>query len=1045
MHFTDQKIERRLDEIKSYIYRDSEEITDYRILECDDAHSVSAEAVSFDDSDWRMFDTASHFGGYDKYVWFRRNITIPERFAGKRVAFYVFTETDVIWKKAVEYLVYVDGKARQGLDIFHHELLLTDCANGGESFFIAMKAFSGLTHDKPRTTTKLVVIDEVCEDFYFNVKIAFEHATSLDDNKPEYHTIFNALNKAINMLDLRTGKSDAFYESVRTANTYLLDNLYTIGSTSPVTVKAVGHTHIDVAWLWQLKHTREKCSRSFSTVLNLMDQYPSYKFIQSQPQLYDYIKNDYPDIFSRIKEKIAEGRWEPEGGMWVEADCNVISGESMVRQFLYGKRFFMQEFGKNSEILWLPDVFGYSASMPQILRKCGVKYFMTTKISWNQFNDVPMDTFHLVGIDGSSVLTHFITTPEMRAANIKRGLPYKKSYNGVMMPKTINRCWDVYKNKDINNELLVCYGWGDGGGGPTKEMLENAVRMNDLIGCHHVEMGFAGEFFDKLSETVSDADNIQSWHGELYLELHRGTYTSMARNKRYNRISEFLFLATETFAAFNMLLGGDYPQKKLNECWKIILLNQFHDIIPGSSIKEVYDDSLVQYEDVIKSGRDLLCEALNGIAANIALPEKSVVVFNQTSFNMSDFIYFDLNGQKPFGLKDGDKQLPQQLIGGKMAFFCGDVPPKGYRAYGVCSASSELSNGINVSSDLIETPFFKIELDKDGYFTSVFDKQSNREVLAEGSRGNVFEYFEDKPINYSAWDIDVFYEEKRYEVNDIINVEVVERGPLIGILRIKRRLMDSVINQDIVVYRDIPRIDFRTTVDWKQHETLLKVAFPVDVNSLRATYEIQYGNIERNTHRNTSWDYAKFEVVGHKWADLSEGNYGISLLNDCKYGYDIHDNVMRLTLIKSGINPNPVADNEMHEFVYSLYPHSGALNQADTIKAAYSLNCPLIYTSCEPHNGALAPAASLVEVDKDNVIVECIKRAEDSDDLIIRLYEAKNMKTPTRIKLNFDFIGISLCDMLENEIAPVQTDAGSCFGFTIKPFEILTYKIKLKR
>jgi alpha-mannosidase len=1066
MFFIDEKLDRRMEEIKTYIYRDSETIKNYRIKQ---GNFKDGDAVNLDDSDWTPFNTDELWGGYDQYFWFRGTIQVPERFAGEKVAFHLVSETDIIWKKAAEYLAYLDGEPVQGLDIFHHELLLAEKARGDETFRIALKGFSGLSPEQVKTSTRLVVIDQDTEQLYYNIKIAYDVAMELDSSSEDYYMILNHLDRAVNLVDLRRQACKEFYASAKVANQYLLDNLYAKQGKSEVVMNAVGHTHIDIAWLWQLSHTREKCSRSFSTAINLMEQYPSYKFIQTQPQLYDYVKEDFPKIYEKIKQKIKEGRWEAEGGMWVEADCNVISGESMVRQFLFGKRFFSQEFDVNSEILWLPDVFGYSAAMPQILKKCGINYFMTTKLSWNQFNNLPMDTFYLTGIDGSQVLTHFITTPELRKANLKKGVPFKKTYNGLMIPKAVIDSWKHYKNKDINNELLMAYGWGDGGGGPTKEMLENANRLESFPGSPSVKQEFALEFFRKLEKTLETTTKVKEWVGELYLELHRGTYTSMARNKKMNRMSEFLYLAAETLSVVELLLGGSYQQEKLNAGWKLILLNQFHDIIPGSSIKEVYDDSWIQYDEIIQKGTDVWAGAISAITRHISLQKDAIIVFNQLSNKHSGLVYVDITGKRSFIIVDIEgNPIPYQVLqeGSKAVFFGKAIPAKGYQTYyveyadrveyadatgnndpvdaSIVPINEDTCSTIVVEHNQMENQFFKLLLDEQGNFTSIYDKRNEREVLKPGERGNVLQAFEDKPINFNAWDIDIFYEEKMWEVNEVSSIQVLDRGPLVGRLRIEKTFLDSTIIQDITIYKDVPRIDFVTNVDWKQQEILLKAAFPVDINASKATYEIQYGNIERNTHRNTSWDLAKFEVVGHKWADLSEGGYGVSLMNDCKYGYDIHGSQMRLTLLKSGIYPNPVADQEQHEFTYSLYPHQGGWREANTVDMAYSLNCPLTATMESQHEGILPEALSIIELDKSNVIIDCIKKAEDSDDIIVRLYEAYNWRSRVSMKFFGEFDAAVECDMLENEEQSVEVIEG-IVTFEMKPFEIKTIKIKNPR
>lgn len=1043
MDFIAEKIKLRLDEIKKYIYSKSFNIDKWQKV---DGNYDFSELNTI--NNWNSFSTNDYWGNYDTFSWLRTTILIPEEFTGEKVVLYIESETDINWKKGAEYLVYINDELTQGADIFHHEILLTDKAISGMEYKIDIKAFSGLSEGATKTKVRLLVINKNAEQAYYNIGTAYLASQELDQNTIEYQKIIKIVNKCINMLDLRCGKSDLFYKTIEEANCYIIKNLYLEEKISDVTVSAIGHSHIDIAWLWRLRHTRFKSARNFTTAINLMKQYPEYKFIQSQPQLYEYIKNDMPELYENIKKMVKDKRWEAEGAMWVEADCNVPSGESLVRQFLYGKQFFLNEMGVNSEVLWLPDVFGYNSSLPQIMKKCGVNYFVTSKISWNQINDLPLDSFYYVGIDGTKVLTHFITTPELRPANIRKTLPYKKTYNGMMTPQSVSECWKKYKNKEVNEEVLITYGWGDGGGGPTKEMLETAKRIKKLNGCYNLEYKFMKDYLIDLEKKLKKMENPPEWIGELYLETHRGTYTTEAKNKKYNRENEFRYLAAEKFSTLSMLNNGEYNQDLLDKGWKLILLNQFHDIIPGTSIKDVYDDSLEQYAEVKKIGDNILKTSLNNITNNITLKEDAIVVYNQTSFNFNEYLTLDIIDKEIFDLVDSNGiVLKNQIInkGKQLLFFCQDIPANGYKAYykKVYKQSCD-SNTVIIKKNHLENDFFKIEIDENGNFISMFDKINSREMLKNKNRGNVFQAFEDKPLGYHAWDIDYFYEEKMWEINDIKSIEIVEKGPLRGVLRIKKKFLDSIISQDIILYKYLSRIDFKTTIDWKQNEILLKVAFPLDINSSVASYEIQYGHVQRQTHRNTSWDSAKFEVVGHKWADISEGNFGVSLINDCKYGYDVKGTTMRLTLLRSPIFPNPTSGQEIHEFTYSIYSHKGDLKSGETIKQSYALNCPLTYISAKKNEGILNEKLSIAKVNNENIIIEVIKKSENSSDIIIRMYEALNMRTNTTLEFFKDIEEVFECDMLENNTLKLN-HLKNKIKLNFLPFEIKTIKLKISK
>lgn len=1041
MYYQAGRIRRVLKDIKGLINPDSIEISAYRIRE---GNFTDGSGEELDDSGWDIFRCGEQWGGLDKHFWFRTAVKIPEKFRGKTVTFNIKTGAEGDWDALnPQFLFYLDGKLQQGLDVNHREVLIDEGAEPGRVYRIALLAYSGMIDRKSNLFTSLSVLDREIEKLYYDIDVPLSAAELMDAEDKNRIDILNGLDPAVDMLDMRKPLSDEFYASVRKAGRYLKEEFYgrLCGAKSPV-VTGIGHTHIDVAWLWTLSQTREKAARSFSTALNLMKQYPEYKFMSSQPQLYQYVKEDQPEVYDGIKEMVREGRWEPEGAMWLEADCNLTSGESLVRQILFGKRFFQREFGVDSRILWLPDVFGYSAALPQILKKSGIDYFMTTKISWSETDQMPMDTFIWRGIDGSEVFTHFITTKDY--SNRK---DEGTTYVGNVNPNQVMGAWDRYRNKDINDEVLMSFGYGDGGGGPTKEMLENAKRLKyGIPGCPVFRIDFAGSFFDRVYNRVKDNKNLPTWVGELYLEYHRGTYTSMARNKKYNRRSEFLFEDAEMLSSLNAMLGAEYPSETLNSGWRTILLNQFHDILPGSAIEQVYQDSKEQYEEVLSSGRGIVRAAIHGISSRINLKAKSVVVFNTLSYVRDDIVEFEMpKGYRVIELADddGNAAVCQCVGSGRAVFFARGIPAKGYKSYRIAAGKRDNMSGLTIDEHRMRNRFFDVKFDQDYNISSIYDLRRGREVIKEGRRGNVLQAFEDKPMGFENWNVDIYYQRKMYPVNDVSAAEVTERGPVRCCLRVSRNFCDSAITQYIYMYNDIPRIDFRTCIDWKEKQMLLKAAFPVEINSNRASYEIQYGNVERDTHWNTSWDAAKFEVCAQKWADLSESGYGVSLLNDCKYGYDIKDSVIRLTLLKCGTDPNPNADREHHEFTYSLYPHCGGWREAGVQTAAYNLNVPAYGAVEEAHQGNLPPHMSMVSVDSGNVMVEVVKKAEDGDGLVIRLYEYMNSRGSVRLTLCRPIDEAWECDLLENAQRKIDVD-GNSFTFAIKPYEIKTFMVRPK-
>ncbi|HEX3077948.1 MAG TPA: alpha-mannosidase, partial [Lachnospiraceae bacterium] len=789
----------------------------------------------------------------------------------------------------------------------------------------------------------------------------------------------------------------------------------------------IGHTHIDVAWWWTVEQTREKVGRSFATVLKLMEEYPNYKFMSSQPQLYYFLKERYPELFERVKEAVKQKRWEAEGGMWVEADCNLTSGESLVRQFLHGKRFFREEFGVDNKILWLPDVFGYSGALPQIMRKSGIEYFMTTKLAWNQFNKMPYDTLYWKGIDGSKIFTHLITTLGVGqdAAN------FFTTYNGMLHPDAIMGGWERYQNKEINNDILISYGYGDGGGGPTREMLETSIRMEKGVkGIPKVRQEFSRTYFDELRERVDGNKRLPVWEGEFYFEYHRGTYTSMARNKRSNRKSELMMMDLELLS----VLAKDrvaYPSEKIDAMWKTMLINQFHDILPGSSIHEVYEVTRKEYEALSEQGKAMIEERLHTLTEE----GDGITVYNTLGFARNDVVLLPIDTADALADEEGNIYPVQNTTEGSVVYLKG-IPSKGSATFRKVE-SGKVRNPFTITNGVLDTPFYRIVVDEDGLFSSIYDKDNDREIVQQDRKANLMVMHEDKPIYFDNWDIDIYYTEKSWPLTKADRVEWTEFGPVRATLEVERHMSSSTVKQKIHFYADSRRIDFDTYVDWKEHQHLLKVYFPVDVHTDEATFDIQFGNLTRKVHTNTSWEVARFESCGHKWIDLSEGHYGVSLLNDCKYGHSVKDSNMAITLIKSGIEPNPTTDQEEHYFTYALYPHAEGWRAGNTVQAAYELNQPAYAVM----GGVPGTRKSFIQVDQKNIIIETVKLAEDKDGVIVRLYESENAKTKTVITLPEGFSTVEECNLMEEYMEKIPVNNGS-ITVTVAPYEIKTYRLR---
>jgi alpha-mannosidase len=1040
LFLTENKLEARVRDLSEYRYRDRIQIMQFLWME-DNGEIGAYPPECREDKQMKLGD---RWKGRDLYIWLHTTVEIPSSWEGRKVVgLFDFGRTGGGNNSGFESLLFLNGFPYQGVDSNHQEVFFPNDSNG-QMVRLDFRLWSGLEgggipkeQEYTLQTAEIAWLDEQVDDLYFTSLAVLQTVKELSDDRPEKHLLLKVLNQAFLNIDWSRPGDPLFYESCYQAIQTLNEKLGNIEKHHPVTIHCIGHTHIDVAWLWRLKHTREKCARSFSTVLRLMEQHPDYIFLQTQPQLYEYIKQDYPEIYEQIKMRIQEGRWEAEGAMWLEADCNIPSGESLVRQILYGKKYLENEFGITCRYLWLPDVFGYSWALPQILKKSGIETFMTTKISWNQYNRMPHDTFFWKGIDGSEILTHFITTPE----------PWNPpeswfhTYNGLITAKTVNGLWKSYQDKEINQDLLLSYGYGDGGGGVNREMLELRRRFDKMPGLPKVKTSKAGQFFQKLHENIKKANGyVHTWDGELYLEYHRGTYTSQAYNKKMNRKLELAYREAEWLNVMNSLKNdwSEYPKKKLDEGWKIILRNQFHDIIPGSSIKEVYEDSKVEYGEAWSYYQ----QSIKKVISNLTIQsQKQYTVWNPSHWQQEAIVcipFDDVNRcNGSWYDKQGRRLVSQKSEEGWL------VKLTTLTSFGVNELRFEPNQEVNrektsfhYATSTLETPFYKLKWNDSGQIILLYDKDAGRNVLAHSQKGNVLQVFEDKPLAHDAWDIDIFYQEKMEEITDLLSVKLIESGPLRAVIRFKWSYRNSKICQDMIVYASSKRIDFRTTIDWHEQRKLLKAAFPVDVRTTEATYDIQYGNVKRSNHWNTSWDMARFESVGHQWADLSETGYGVSLMNDCKYGYDIKGNVMRLSLIKSAIYPDPTADQGEHQFTYSLLPHIGDWREGETVREAWFLNHPL-----RAEKGCLSNhVGSFLTISCSHVHVDAIKKAENEEAVIIRLHEFEGRRGEVCITSDWNIQNWQEVDLMEQPITE-KTEADH-ISLQIKPYEIRTILVQ---
>ena len=970
--------------------------------------------------------------GYDKYNWLCTKISIPESFGDENVLgiFDFGVPMGTGNNSNFESLLYVNGKPYQGVDGNHKEVFF-NIKETGRELELSFRIWSGLNGGgRPREMNMSIdraefgVLDTAADDFYYLAMAALETHELLDENNEYKSYILNQLVEAFRLVDFTNKKSENYYKSLQTALDYLRDRLKGQGKPG-VNVTMLGHTHIDVAWLWRLRHTREKTARSFSTVNRLMEKYPEYIFIQTQPQLYDYLKEDYPDIYEHIKKRVAEGRWEPSGAMWVECDCNLASGESIIRQILVGKNFFKKEFDYESEFLWLPDVFGYSWALPQILKKSGVNTFMTTKISWNDTNRLPYDTFIWRGMDGSEVTTHFVTTTELNDVTY--------TYNGESRPYAIKGVWDNYRNKDLNRDLLISYGFGDGGGGPTREMIKYIEAAKLMPGIPNVETGRATEYFRKLNETIKENPYngyLPIWDGELYLEFHRGTYTSQGYNKKMNRFMEYKLREEEMLSVFaEKLFDKPYNREEFLKAWKIVLCEQFHDILPGSSIHEVYEDSHEEYERALKYIENATKAAK---ASFVTEKENAFTLFNQANWERDSIVKIP-SGAETYEYTDSEgNTLPSHRCGEQDHVYVKGLKPL---AFTTITRTAKVENvAEEFEENTVETPYYIVSWDDKGRLVRLYDKGADREVIPEGKFANVIQIFEDKPRCFDAWELESTIDLKKEEIPCDGNI-IKTKNELGYFIHFTYNYNNSKIMQTLCLYNDKRRIDFKTVVDWKESQKILKTAFSVDIRGVFARYDVQEGNIVRPITRNTSWEAAKFEVVAHKWADLSETGYGVALLNDCKYGYDIKEDTMRLSLLKSATDPDYSADYGTHEFIYSLYPHKEEWYNSGLEEEAFDLNSPVVVL-----DGASALGnESLISFDAKNIVLDAFKKAENEEAYVLRFHEYTGRRGKINLKTGLKFDSWCEADLMENPLGEWKQTA---IEVEVKPYEIKTIMLK---
>lgn len=990
------------------------------------------------DEDFHPINPGDFWGRPDGTAEFTGSATVPPSMAGQAVWLEFFAGGEV--------MVHVNGRLLNGIDPNRPRVLLTDNAESGQTFELRFEAYTRSKPDDDRAIPardirgcvqrfnlpRLVAIDETALALKYDLDILYGLAfgeQAAEDLQTRLRRQIETLLREFPVFD---SDLPALRTAVPTIKTYIDEHIFRADSPFGKRGKlaCVAHSHLDIAYHWKVAQTVQKNARTCLIQLRLMDRYPEFSYAHTQSWTYETLEQYYPELFAEVKQRIAEGRWEIVGGMYVEPDCNVPNAEALARQIIYGKLYFLEKFGVEVDNCWLPDVFGNTPILPQLLKLGGIDYFVSNKMStWNDTNRFPHNNFIWRGLDGSEVFacvppTHFITWFE---------------------PDQVIESWEAFIDKDVVDESLLMYGFGDGGSGVTEEMLEHYRRLQKSPGGPELRLTSGKDY---LHGAFADPKDLSAWDGELYLEMHRGTFTTKGELKRLNRRGEFLAQEAETLCALAMLNGAtDYPVEALREAWKKLLLNQFHDILPGSHTNAVYHEAMETYAQMTTEFEALKTAALNTLAP--PADAGSVTVFNPTASARGGLAVLDEGD----GLAEGlfalqatagfRHPLQKQAIPGGGERLVTDVPLVPSMAAAtftlVDHAGDQKSSGMRVTPNLLENDFFRLELDAGGNPVRIFDKKRNREVLPDGAIGNDWQLFEDKPGKYNAWDILPNYVDHPIDLPVWESIEVVENGPLSVALKLRRAFGTSRAEQIIRLHANTPRIDFETWVDWRETERLLKVAFPVTVKARHFTTDTSAGGMERENHQNTPWQQARFEVCTHKWTDLSEGLFGVALLNDSKYGADVRGNVLRLSLLRAPIRPDRVSDKGEHRFTYSLFTHSGDWRSGGVVEAALDLNWPL--QALRGRRGAQSEPALVI--DAPALKVQAFKSAEDgSGDVVIRLVEVYGSRGTAIIGTGFDIESATICDLLERPTGDALPINGQTIRPDYAPYQIQTIRFR---
>ncbi len=1010
---------------------------------------ANGQAADLDDSAWRPFRLGDKWNTGP--AWFRTMVQVPSHLSGYELrGSRLRLDFGVSGEDPVQLQLFINGISA-GLSESIESVTIADKVEPGQKIVLAVRvqtlpttqqfAQARLTVDAAagRPDPRLLRDEFRSAEQLLPASVAGFPSTT-DQRRPMEERLkqWDAALATIDIGALDRNDQRAFDRSLEAAR----ERLQPLGQfEKQFSIRAAGNSHIDMAWLWPWTETVLVTHNTFSSALQLMREFPDFTFTMATAQTYAWMEEKYPQIFQEIQQRVREGRWEVIGGMWVEPDLNLPDGESLARQVLFGKRYFQSRFGVDVRTGWNPDSFGYNWQLPQIYKKSGIDFFVTQKLYWNDTTKFPYRLFWWEAPDGSRILTYF---------------PH--DYANPVFPVQMAQDLANYVSSMGYPEMLYLYGVGDHGGGPTRNMLNIAQTWKNPQRIYpNLSLGAVQPYFDQLTRDLPNL-KVPTWRDELYLEYHRGTYTTQSGTKRRNRQGEELMLNAEKFAALDSLYGVPYPQAQLNSDWRKVLFNQFHDILPGSGIAPVYIDQARELGEAKLSATDVLNHSLEDLVSRIdAQGHAPVVVFNPLSWPRTDVVEIEIQESgfaRNYEARDpqGKRMVTQLLerVRGtdrvRLRFIAEDVPATGYKVFDV--VGTRYSQG-HANQTLVATPtsleneFIRLKVDpKTGCISSLLDKNYNRETIAGSGCGNLLQTFMDRPKDWDAWNIDATFEDRKWDLEQPESVELVEKGPTRAVIRVVKKFQKSTFTQDITMYPRIPRVDVNMHADWREKHILLKVAFPVNAKNDFATYEIPYGSIQRPTTRNTPSEKAKFEVPALRWGDLSDAKGGLSLLNASKYGYDAKGNVIRLSLLRSPEWPDPHADEGEHDFTYALYPHGGGWKTAGTMRRGYELNYKLLAVLAGvPHRGALPSTHSFVRLDSDNVVLTAIKQAEDGDALIFRFYEWAGQNAQVRLHLPPRATQAFETNLIEQHDTELPIEAGTVTVPT-KAFEIKTVKVK---